>query len=65
MRYCKKEISKEMYEKAMKNNGSIPVADELEVFGISICAGYGLYGTSVAEEDGKYIVNYKIGDSCD
>lgn len=62
---CTKEISKEVYDKAMENNGHIPGNMEMEVFGPAICCGYGLYGTRVREEDGKYYVDYKRGSSCD
>lgn len=62
---CTKEISKEVYDKAMENNGHIPSNMEVEVFGMAICAGYGLYGTRVRETDGKYYVDYTRGSSCD
>ena len=62
---CTKEISKEVYDRAIENNGVIPGNMEMEVFGPSICLGYGLYGTRVREEDGKYYVDYSRGSSCD
>ena len=61
-----KEISKEIYDIAMeKGNGHIPGDMEMEVFGASICCGYGLYGTKVYEKDGKYFCDYTTGSSCD
>lgn len=60
-----KEITKEMYELAMKNHGRIPNNKKVEVFGIAIVCGYGLYGNEVYEENGKYFVRYDCGSSCD
>lgn len=65
MREYTKEIDKEVYDRAVANNNSITNADEEKIFSTSIRYGYGLYGTRVFEEDGKYMVRYKIGDSCD
>ena len=62
---CTKEISKEIYDKAMENNGHIPKDMEEQVFGIAVLCGYGLYGNRVKEEDGKYYVTYNRGSSCD
>jgi len=33
--------------------------------GDTVIMGYGLYGTKVYEKDGKYILWYERGDSCD
>ena len=65
MQSCIKEISKEIYDKAIKNNGYITDEDEWKVFTESQIMGYGIYGTHVYEEDGKYYVHYSMGDTCD
>ena len=59
------EIGKEFYDRAMENGGHITKEDEYKLFSPSIIYGYGLYGTSVFERDGKYYVSYSCGDSCD
>lgn len=62
---CKKEISKEVYDRAMENNKRIPDDLEMEVFGMAVICGYGLYSNYVYKEDGKYYVKYNRGSSCD
>ena len=52
------EISKEDYEKALKEGASSLVSDSIKM-------GYGLYGSSVSEVDGKYYLTYERGSSCD
>lgn len=60
------KITKEVYNKAMENEGRIPKALELEVFGDSLIYGYGVYGNKVRmTEDGEYVVDYKRGSTCD
>ena len=61
----KREISKEIYERAMKRNRYIAKEDEEKVFSVSEIYGYGVYCPIVHEEDGKYYVYFKLGDSCD
>lgn len=60
-----KEIPKEVYDRAMEHGGHLTGADEAKTFSQAILCGYGLYGTQVYEEDGKYYVKYQCGDSCD
>lgn len=61
----KREIDKEIYDRAMANNGFIVSADKGNVFTISELCGYGVYRPMVKEENGKYYVYYTLGDSCD
>ena len=65
MVYCAKEISKEVYDRAVENKGRIAREDINDVFDISILCGYGVYGTSVREENGKYYCDYQRGSTCD
>lgn len=61
----RKNISKELYEKftnAPKAEQHILVTDYL---GAAIVCGYGLYGYSFSEDNGKYYLTYERGDSCD
>ena len=43
MVYCAKEISKEVYDRAVANNGRIAREDINDVFDISILCGYGSF----------------------
>lgn len=63
-RYTRK-ITKEQYERAIKNNGILTEEDENVVFTTSEMCGYGIYGMSVMENHGQYYVTFKIGGSCD
>ena len=65
MRSCEREISKEVYDRAMQNRGYITPEDTKNVFSISELIGYGVYGDQVTERDGKYFVRYERGESCD
>jgi len=60
-----KEIPKDIYDRAMANNGRITEDDESEIFSRAILCGYGLYNTSVYEKDGKYFCSWYMGDGCD
>ena len=62
---CSMEISKEVYDRAVANNGRITGDDEKKIFSVAILCGYGLYGTSVRETDGKYYCDYNRGNTCD
>lgn len=53
-----REITKEEYEKAKKEGIPSILPEEI------IC-GYGYYGGNLKEEDGKYSVQFWMGDSCD
>lgn len=52
------EISKEEYEKALKE-GAYCLINE------AIIRGYGAYGARVNQIEGKYYLSYMRGDSCD
>lgn len=55
----KREITKEQAENVIQHN------NWEGIFDISEVCGYGVYGERVCEEDGKYVVEYYRGDSCD
>ena len=61
------EISKEVYDRAMKNGGYITSADEKELFTQAQLCGYGVYSDMayIDEETGKYMCRYSMGSSCD
>ena len=59
------EITKEQYDHAMANNGTITRDDEMDVFGVSLLCGYGVYGNSGSKDGDKYVVNFWRGNSCD
>ena len=63
MRICKREITKEMYDRAV--NGRLSREDYLKVFDESDRMGYGIYDDTVHEKDGEYYVSFEMGDSCD
>ena len=58
MKHITTEITKEEYDKAQKE-GSDSLVPEYVV------CGYGLYGSRVYEEDGKFYLKWEQGDSCD
>ena len=60
----RKEINKEVYDRAVANNGRMTEDDEIAILGAYVY-GYGLYGTAVYQEDGKYMVSFRHGDSCE
>ena len=61
----RRKISKDVYERALKNGGYIAEVDEEDVFTVSEIWGYGVYVPKVCEEAGEYYVDYKLGGSCD
>lgn len=62
----KREITKEIYDRAMMNNKHIVTKEDWNtVFTISESCGYGIYGYDLIEEDGKYYVLFNRGSSCD
>lgn len=67
MPYIKREIAKEVYDRAMDHNGVISDKDDINaVFSISELCGYGVYNDQVSQgEDGKYYVNFYRGETCD
>lgn len=52
------EITEEEYKKAQKEGPRSIVSE-------SVIMGYGCYGASVSEHDGKFYLSYERGDSCD
>ena len=65
MKQHEKRISKEVYDRAIANNGHITSEDEAEIFGYIERCVYGIYRTVAFELDGKYFVRYELGDSAD
>ena len=65
MKNCQKEISEEIYKRAMANHGCLRGSDYQKVFSTSELMGYGVYNDRVAQEGNKYFVKYQTGDSCD
>ena len=63
--YTKREITKEIYDRAMEHKGYITHEDRKVVFDDSELYGYGVYGATAYEENGKYYCNFSLGDSCD
>lgn len=63
-KYEMTEISKEKYEEyeAMGNQFSQKWGEGLSD---AIKYGYGYYGATLMEQDGKYYVSWTRGDSCD
>ena len=61
----RREISKEQYVKAMEHGGRLTEEQELEILGESLVRGYGVYGTAVYMDGGKYMLKYETNDSCD
>ena len=60
-----REITEEIYNNAMNNNGYITSADEIKVFTDTELYGYGIYSPEVTTQYGKYYVTYYRGKSCD
>lgn len=60
-----KKITREQYERAKANHGSIPREDEEAVFTEAERWGYGVYGSTVYSKDGEYFVSYSLGSTCD
>lgn len=52
------EITEEEYNKALEEGPRSLISE-------SIIMGYGVYGASVSEHDGKYYLSYERGSSCD
>ena len=50
-------ISKEDYEKALKDGAYSLIGDYIKM-------GYGAYNAKVFESDGNYFLSYDRGDSC-
>lgn len=58
-----KEITEEQFH--MADKGGLTKDDEMEIFGMAVVWGYGLYGYEFWEEGGKYFVTWKQSNSCD
>lgn len=63
MREITREITKEKYD-YYKSQPSVSSAIETDMSD-DIIYGYGYYGGSVYESDGKYYMKYSIGNSCE
>lgn len=66
MKYIKREIEKDKYE-SIKNMSYKEQHSALFPKGVPVQweLGYGYYGHSLKEEDGKYFAVFTIGNSCD
>ena len=53
-----REITKEQYDKAQADSPYVLIDDSIKM-------GYGAYGATAYEKDGKYYLYYRRGDSCD
>lgn len=63
MREITREITKEKYDYYdSQPNVSVAIKSEMSD---DIIYGYGYYGGSVYESDGKYYMKYSIGNSCE
>jgi hypothetical protein len=60
-----REISRDVYERAMKNHRRITTEDMCDVFSRAELCGYGIYDTYVIERNDGYYVLYEIGTDCD
>ena len=63
MKQYTREITKEIFDNA--TNGVLNKEDYDKVFNIAEVCGYGVYCPYVYEKDGKYIVRFELGDTCD
>ena len=63
MREIIREITKEKYD-YYESQPSVSAAIESDMSD-DIIYGYGYYGGSIYEDNGKYYMQYSIGDSCD
>ena len=61
----KKEISKDIYDRAMQCGSYIFGEDRNRIFTDSQLYGFGIYSAIAVEENGKYYCIYQIGDSCE
>ena len=63
-----RELTKEQYNELMEashGRGYVPEELKTKYFDLIILRGYGLYRTGVYKRDGKYILEYNVGTSCD
>ena len=64
-RYEKREITEEIYRRAVENRGYLAAGDAQKCFTDAELIGYGYLILKVQEIDGKYFINYIAYDSCD
>ena len=62
---CQREITKEQYDRAIQNGGLIDDIDRRDIFTESERYGYGIYSPMAFTQDGKYMVAYFRGNTCD
>ena len=66
MRDKQRQISDDVYFRAMLNGGRLTESDKLLVFTDAERLGYGaIIGSVFIDHNGKPYVNYSISDSCD
>ena len=65
MQTCEREITKEIYDRAMENHGYLTDEDMGEIFTAAELCGYGVYGAVVSHYADRYVVRFEMGDSCD
>ena len=65
MQTCEREITKEIYDRAMEHHGYIADEDMGEVFTTAELCGYGVYAPVVSHYADRYVVRFEMGDSCD
>ena len=59
MKDCTREITKEQFVKATEEHDAKGIWSDAEL------CGYGVYSPKFYEKNGKYYVDFEIGDSCD
>lgn len=65
MQTCEREITKDIYDRAMENHGYLTDEDMDTVFTTAELCGYGVYGAVVSHYGDRYVVRFEMGDSCD
>lgn len=60
-----REIDRDVYDRAIANDGRILQEDKERVWTQADLYGYGVYGYSVYEADGKCYVRFRTSTSCD
>jgi len=65
MRYLTKEITKDVYDRAMANHRMITEEDRLAVFSRCEIFGYGIYSTKVHTDGNTYYCDYSRGETCE
>ena len=65
LKKCRRPITKEQYDRAMKNNSYITETDARVIFTDAERFGYGVYCDRAVEIDGEYYCEFEMGASCD